>query len=162
MAVRKCRQSSSISWTWPEFPNSSNRSSPLHHPQQPTNILKRVAKEHTTLDSVFLNSGIQRGLDFTKPDSTDLDAILPRIQHKLHLLHPPPKTLPAPSPIQSHPHIPNLHHQRPRAPSPAPRTQLLRFKSRPAPPNPRPTPTAQRHKCKSYRDTAASGADGTS
>ncbi|PQE06957.1 short-chain dehydrogenase oxidoreductase protein [Rutstroemia sp. NJR-2017a WRK4] len=34
-----------------------------------------IIKSHPTLDSVFLNSGIQRGLDFTKPESIDLDNI---------------------------------------------------------------------------------------
>jgi short-subunit dehydrogenase involved in D-alanine esterification of teichoic acids len=34
-----------------------------------------IIKSHPTLDSVFLNSGIQRGLDFTKPETIDLDNI---------------------------------------------------------------------------------------
>lgn len=34
-----------------------------------------ITKTHTDLDCVFMNSGIQRGLDFSKPESVDLDAI---------------------------------------------------------------------------------------
>lgn len=34
-----------------------------------------VAKAHPKLDCVFLNSGIQRGVDFTKPESIDLDSV---------------------------------------------------------------------------------------
>jgi len=36
---------------------------------------KRVTAAHPEIDSVFLNSGIQRSLDFTKPDSIDLDLV---------------------------------------------------------------------------------------
>jgi len=35
----------------------------------------KVTKAHPKLDSVILNSGIQRGLDFSKPDSVDLSAV---------------------------------------------------------------------------------------
>ncbi|KAH8687199.1 hypothetical protein BGZ60DRAFT_347340, partial [Tricladium varicosporioides] len=34
-----------------------------------------VIKEHPTLDSIILNSGIQRTFDFTKPESVDLDLL---------------------------------------------------------------------------------------
>lgn len=37
--------------------------------------LYRVTKSHPNLDSVFLNSGIQRKVDFTRPDSIDLDLV---------------------------------------------------------------------------------------
>lgn len=37
--------------------------------------LSSITKSHPNLDSVFLNSGIQRGLDFTRPDSIDLDLV---------------------------------------------------------------------------------------
>lgn len=36
---------------------------------------KQVTEEHADIDSIFLNSGIQRGLDFTKPQEIDLDMI---------------------------------------------------------------------------------------
>lgn len=35
----------------------------------------RVTKEHPNLDSVILNSGIQRGMDFTKPETIKLDVV---------------------------------------------------------------------------------------
>ena len=34
-----------------------------------------ITKTHTDLDCVIMNSGIQRGLDFSKPESVDLDAV---------------------------------------------------------------------------------------
>ena len=34
-----------------------------------------VTKTHEDLDCVFMNSGIQRGLDFSKPESVNLDEI---------------------------------------------------------------------------------------
>lgn len=34
-----------------------------------------ITKTHTDLDCIIMNSGIQRGLDFSKPDSVDLDSI---------------------------------------------------------------------------------------
>jgi len=37
--------------------------------------VEKVTKSHPTLDSVFLNSGIQRKVDFTRPDSIDLDLV---------------------------------------------------------------------------------------
>jgi len=36
---------------------------------------EKVIKQHPSLDSVILNSGIQRKIDFTKPESIDLDAV---------------------------------------------------------------------------------------
>ncbi|RAL61333.1 hypothetical protein DID88_009469 [Monilinia fructigena] len=38
-------------------------------------IYMKVLKAHPTLDCAFLSSGIQRSLDFTKPESIDLDLI---------------------------------------------------------------------------------------
>lgn len=38
-------------------------------------IVLSITKSHTDLDCVFINSGIQRGLDFSKPESVDLDSI---------------------------------------------------------------------------------------
>jgi len=38
-------------------------------------FVERVTKENPTLDSVIMNSGIQRGLDFSKPESIDLDVL---------------------------------------------------------------------------------------
>lgn len=38
-------------------------------------FVDNVTKAHEDLDCVFLNSGIQRGVDFSKPESVDLDAI---------------------------------------------------------------------------------------
>lgn len=40
-----------------------------------TRSLSRVTEEHKDLDMIILNSGIQRGLDFGKPESIDLDAV---------------------------------------------------------------------------------------
>ncbi|KAE9375351.1 short-chain dehydrogenase/oxidoreductase [Stipitochalara longipes BDJ] len=37
--------------------------------------LNRVIKDHPTLDSIILNSGIQRPLNFTHPQSIDLDVV---------------------------------------------------------------------------------------
>jgi len=37
--------------------------------------MRSITKTHTDLDCVFINSGIQRGLDFSKPESVDLDSI---------------------------------------------------------------------------------------
>ena len=34
-----------------------------------------IINSHPDLDCVFINSGVQRRLDFTKPDSVDLDSI---------------------------------------------------------------------------------------
>lgn len=34
-----------------------------------------VTKDHPDLDCVFLNAGVQRGLDFTKPETVDLDVV---------------------------------------------------------------------------------------
>lgn len=34
-----------------------------------------IIKKNPDLDSVFLNSGIQRGLDFSKPESLDLSSV---------------------------------------------------------------------------------------
>ncbi|KAK5943056.1 hypothetical protein PMZ80_004061 [Knufia obscura] len=39
------------------------------------NYVINLTSTHPDLDLVFLNSGIQRPVDFTKPDSVDLDAI---------------------------------------------------------------------------------------
>ncbi|KAM3074486.1 hypothetical protein ACMFMG_002711 [Clarireedia jacksonii] len=38
-------------------------------------FVRGIVKSHPTLDCVFLNSGIQRRLDFTKPEAIDLDNI---------------------------------------------------------------------------------------
>jgi len=38
-------------------------------------FVESVTKSHPNLDSVFLNSGIQRPIDFTKPESIDLDSV---------------------------------------------------------------------------------------
>ncbi|KAF7874323.1 hypothetical protein EAF04_002995 [Stromatinia cepivora] len=38
-------------------------------------MIEGVLKSHPSLDCAFLNSGIQRSLDFTKPESIDLDLI---------------------------------------------------------------------------------------
>ncbi|RDL39122.1 putative short-chain dehydrogenase [Venustampulla echinocandica] len=37
--------------------------------------ISRVTAAHTKLDSVILNSGIQRGFDFTKPETVDLNML---------------------------------------------------------------------------------------
>ena len=37
--------------------------------------LHSITKTHEDLDCIFMNSGIQRGLDFSKPDTVDLDLI---------------------------------------------------------------------------------------
>lgn len=38
-------------------------------------FVESMFKKHPDLDSIFLNSGIQRGLDWTKPESVDLDTV---------------------------------------------------------------------------------------
>ncbi|CAD6440427.1 911f46ec-7fd7-409e-bc1f-18b551df2505 [Sclerotinia trifoliorum] len=38
-------------------------------------MVERVLKSHPALDCAFLNSGIQRSLDFTEPESIDLEVI---------------------------------------------------------------------------------------
>ncbi|KAF9878125.1 hypothetical protein CkaCkLH20_04163 [Colletotrichum karsti] len=38
-------------------------------------FVEAVLKEHPSLDCVFLNAGVQRGLDFTKPESVSLDVV---------------------------------------------------------------------------------------
>lgn len=38
-------------------------------------FVKDVTRKHPDLDSVFLNSGIQRGFDFAKPETVDLDVL---------------------------------------------------------------------------------------
>ncbi|KAL6712292.1 hypothetical protein ACN47E_000169 [Coniothyrium glycines] len=38
-------------------------------------FVKDITSKHPDLDSVFLNSGIQRGFDFSKPDTIDLDTL---------------------------------------------------------------------------------------
>ncbi|KAF1845209.1 short-chain dehydrogenase/ reductase-like protein [Cucurbitaria berberidis CBS 394.84] len=38
-------------------------------------FVKDVMRKHPDLDSVFLNSGIQRGFDFSKPETVDLDVL---------------------------------------------------------------------------------------
>ncbi|OAL53849.1 short-chain dehydrogenase/ reductase-like protein [Pyrenochaeta sp. DS3sAY3a] len=38
-------------------------------------FVKDVTSKHPDLDSVFLNSGIQRGFDFSKPETVDLDVL---------------------------------------------------------------------------------------
>lgn len=35
-------------------------------------VPRRVTREHPDLDAVLINSGIQRGFDFSKPDTVDL------------------------------------------------------------------------------------------
>ncbi|KAI9881609.1 MAG: hypothetical protein M1830_000173 [Pleopsidium flavum] len=39
------------------------------------NFVTNIIKTHTDLDCVLLNSGIQRGFDFTKPESIDMSVI---------------------------------------------------------------------------------------
>jgi len=39
------------------------------------NFVTNITKTHTDLDCIILNSGIQRGWDFTKPETIDLDMI---------------------------------------------------------------------------------------
>ena len=34
-----------------------------------------ITKTHEDLDCVFMNSGLQRGLDFSKPEAVDLDEV---------------------------------------------------------------------------------------
>ncbi|KAI8935414.1 hypothetical protein NX059_007994 [Plenodomus lindquistii] len=38
-------------------------------------FVKDVTTKHPDLDSIFLNSGVQRGFDFSKPETIDLDAV---------------------------------------------------------------------------------------
>jgi len=38
-------------------------------------FVEKITKEFPKLDCVFLNSGIQRGIDFTKPETIDLDSV---------------------------------------------------------------------------------------
>ena len=38
-------------------------------------MLRSITKSHEDLDCILINSGIQRGLDFTKPESVDLDQV---------------------------------------------------------------------------------------
>jgi short-subunit dehydrogenase involved in D-alanine esterification of teichoic acids len=38
-------------------------------------FVEEVTKEHPDIDCVFLNSGIQRGFNFTKPETVDLDKL---------------------------------------------------------------------------------------
>ncbi|CAO2655691.1 Nn.00g044940.m01.CDS01 [Neocucurbitaria sp. VM-36] len=38
-------------------------------------FVEDVTRNHPDLDSVFLNSGIQRGFDFSKPETVDLDVL---------------------------------------------------------------------------------------
>lgn len=38
-------------------------------------FVKDVTSKHPDLDSIFLNSGIQRGFDFSKPETVDLDML---------------------------------------------------------------------------------------
>ncbi|KAF1940322.1 short-chain dehydrogenase/ reductase-like protein [Clathrospora elynae] len=38
-------------------------------------FVKDVTSKHPDLDSVFLNSGVQRGFDFSKPETIDLDVL---------------------------------------------------------------------------------------
>ena len=38
-------------------------------------MLGSITKTHEDLDCVFMNSGIQRGLDFSRPESVDLGMI---------------------------------------------------------------------------------------
>ncbi|MCJ1407091.1 hypothetical protein MMC19_001161 [Ptychographa xylographoides] len=39
------------------------------------NFVTNVTKTYPDLDCIFMNSGIQRGLDFSKPESVDMDSI---------------------------------------------------------------------------------------
>ncbi|EAT86434.1 hypothetical protein HBI56_101380 [Parastagonospora nodorum] len=39
------------------------------------NFVKEVTSKHSDLDSVFLNAGIQRGFDFSKPETVDLSML---------------------------------------------------------------------------------------
>lgn len=34
-----------------------------------------ITKTHTSLDCIILNSGIQRSMDFTKPDTVDMKVV---------------------------------------------------------------------------------------
>jgi short-subunit dehydrogenase involved in D-alanine esterification of teichoic acids len=38
-------------------------------------FIKDITSKHPDLDSIFLNSGIQRGIDFSKPETVDLDLL---------------------------------------------------------------------------------------
>lgn len=38
-------------------------------------FVKDIMESHPDIDSVFLNSGIQRGFDFSKPESIDLSSV---------------------------------------------------------------------------------------
>ena len=38
-------------------------------------IARSITTSHPDLDCVFINSGIQRGVDFSKPESVNLDTI---------------------------------------------------------------------------------------
>lgn len=37
--------------------------------------MRSITKTHDDLDCILINSGIQRGLDFSKPETVDLDQI---------------------------------------------------------------------------------------
>ncbi|KAL9132799.1 MAG: hypothetical protein Q9175_006027 [Cornicularia normoerica] len=39
------------------------------------NFVTNITKTHTDLDCVILNSGIQRGFDFSKPETVDMDLL---------------------------------------------------------------------------------------
>lgn len=39
------------------------------------NFVTNITKTHTDLDCIILNSGIQRGFDFSKPETIDLDVV---------------------------------------------------------------------------------------
>jgi short-subunit dehydrogenase involved in D-alanine esterification of teichoic acids len=38
-------------------------------------FVKSIMESHPDIDSIFLNSGIQRGFDFSKPESIDLSSV---------------------------------------------------------------------------------------
>lgn len=38
-------------------------------------MFRSIITSNSDLDCVILNSGIQRGVDFTKPDTVDIDAL---------------------------------------------------------------------------------------
>jgi len=47
----------------------------ITHMDKIEGFVKSVTAEHPEIDCVFVNSGIQRGLDFSKPESVDMDMI---------------------------------------------------------------------------------------
>ena len=46
----------------------------LYHTKAPTD-LRSVTETHPDLDCIMLNSGIQRGIDFSKPDTVGMNVV---------------------------------------------------------------------------------------